>query len=106
MPDKLLSQSSLKTSCRFQFSREPLVSSALLAIPHGTLLGTNEARLILGVSLRTLRTIIARRQIDYFRVRGRIKFDPQHLNTYLAKRRVALQPLAVTAAHSGRTNAR
>jgi excisionase family DNA binding protein len=66
--------------------RSVLVSSVLADIPKGTHLSTKEAAKLLGVSLRTVRTLIKLRQINHFRIRGQIKFDPQHLNEYMAKR--------------------
>jgi excisionase family DNA binding protein len=64
------------------------VSSVLAEIPKGTHLGTKDAAKALGISLRTMRTLIKNRQVNHFRIRGQIKFDPQHLNAYMAKRLV------------------
>jgi excisionase family DNA binding protein len=64
----------------------PFVSSVLAEIPKGKHLSTNDAAKLLGVSLRTVRTLIKLRQINHFRIRGQIKFDPQHLNEYMSKR--------------------
>ncbi|HSY32522.1 MAG TPA: helix-turn-helix domain-containing protein [Verrucomicrobiae bacterium] len=62
------------------------VSSVLAEIPKGKHLSAKDAAKVLGVSLRTVRTLIKLRQINHFRIRGQIKFDPQHLNEYMAKR--------------------
>lgn len=64
----------------------PFVSSVLADIPKGTHLSANEAAKALGISLRTMRTLIKNRQVNHFRIRGQIKFDPQHLNEYMSKR--------------------
>jgi excisionase family DNA binding protein len=66
--------------------RSVLVSSVLADIPKGTHLSTKDAAKVLGISLRTMRTLIESRQVNYFKIRGQIKFDPQHLNEYMSKR--------------------
>jgi excisionase family DNA binding protein len=63
----------------------PFVAPTLETYKH-KLLGAKEAADFLDVSLRTVRKLIKLRQVPYFRVRGQIKFDPQHLNDYLKKR--------------------
>jgi excisionase family DNA binding protein len=70
--------------------RRPQASIAVLASPSiavlPRLLTIKEAAEVLNVSVRTVHTIIGKKQLTYFRVRGQLRFDPAHLNEYLQRR--------------------
>lgn len=61
-------------------------SPSVAVIPR--LLTIKEAADVLNVSVRTVHTILAKKQLTYFRVRGQLRFDPKHLNEYLERRMV------------------
>lgn len=64
---------------------EPKVESSVIMLPR--LMTVKEVAHFLNVSVRTVRTI--QEQIGFMRVRGQVRFDPVHLDTYLRKRAVA-----------------
>jgi excisionase family DNA binding protein len=68
---------------RFKAPQVP-ASPSIAVLPH--LLNIKEAAEVLHVSVRTVHTIIAKKQLTYFHVRGQLRFDPAHLNEYLQRR--------------------
>ena len=56
-----------------------------------TPLSRRDAAKRIGVSLRTLDTLIAEGEIPYLRVRGRVLFDPTDLRSFLDKCRVGMR---------------
>ena len=52
------------------------------------LLNIQEVAHILGVSVRTVHTLKKLKQLTYTRVRGQLRFDPAHIQEYLAKRTI------------------
>jgi excisionase family DNA binding protein len=59
---------------------------SLIALPR--LLSIKETAHVLGVSVRTVHTLLKNKQLTHFRVRGQLRFDPVHLDRYLEKRMV------------------
>jgi excisionase family DNA binding protein len=59
---------------------------SLIALPR--LLNIKEAAHVLGISVRTVHTLLKNKQLTYFRVRGQLRFDPIHLDQYLQRRMV------------------
>jgi excisionase family DNA binding protein len=65
----------------------PFVASPSIAsLPR--LINIKEAAHILDVSVRTVHTLLKKKQLTHFRVRGQLRFDPAHLQDYLSKRMV------------------
>ena len=61
-------------------------SPSIAVLPR--LLTIKEAAEVLNVSVRTVHTILAKKQLTYFKVRGQLRFDAKHLNEYLERRMV------------------
>jgi excisionase family DNA binding protein len=53
-----------------------------------SLLTIQEVAKILRVSVRTVHTLIKKKQLAYVKVRGSLRFDPVHVYEYLQKRTV------------------
>ena len=66
--------------------KKQVVIPTLINLPR--LLNIQEAAHVLGVSVRTVHTIIKEKQLTHIRVRGQLRFEPAHLNDYLQKRMV------------------
>jgi excisionase family DNA binding protein len=65
---------------------EELAAPSFTSLPK--LLDIKACAHVLGISVRTVHTLIKERQLTFFRVRGQLRFDAAHLNEYLTRRMI------------------